>query len=91
MKRARAPKSALPARLSMAMNRRGSRKKMKNALLVLNSTLPDLTGAFGRKGEVVPVAAAAADRHRLGPGGQPSARREGSATSSIGLTSSERR
>jgi hypothetical protein len=32
-----------------------SQKKIRDALLVLNSTLPDLKGAFGAKGDVDPI------------------------------------
>jgi len=46
-----------------------SQKKVRDALLVLQSTLPDYKGAFGKKGEVDPV------RHLLGTaagwGGNP--------------------
>lgn len=46
-----------------------SQKKVRDALLVLQSTLPDFKGAFGKKGEVNPV------RHLLGTaaawGGNP--------------------
>jgi hypothetical protein len=48
---------------------RPARKKVRDALLVLASTLPDFNGAFGKKGEVDPV------RHLIGAaaawGGNP--------------------
>src|SRR5882672_4303830 len=58
-----------PGRLELPNWDPVSQKKVRDALIVLNSTLPDLKGAFGRKEQVDPV------RHLIGSasawGGNP--------------------